>query len=136
MTQENVDIARRGYEAFAAGDAATFLLFLDPEITVHDFPDLPDTGVHHGTEGFLNVVSNVFEQFDEFRLEPTEFIAPDGDHVLVLVRTIGRGKGSGAKVEADVAHLWRIRDGQAVELWLSGTADEALAAAGLLKKTG
>src|SRR5690349_3861845 len=113
MSQENLDIARRGYEAFAAGDAATFLLFLDPDIKVHDFPNLPDTGVHHGTQGFLEVVSNVFEQFDEFRLEPVGFIARDDDHVLVLVRTIGRGKGSGAEVSADVAHLWRMLDGQA-----------------------
>jgi ketosteroid isomerase-like protein len=133
MSQENLDIARRGYEAFAAGDAATFLMFLDPRIVVHDFPELPDTGEHYGTEGFLEVVGNVLEQFDEFRLEPTSFTAPDDDHVLVTVRTVGRGKESGAWVEADVAHLWRVRDGQAVELWLNGSADEALQAAGLLK---
>jgi hypothetical protein len=34
-------------------------------------------------------------------------------------------------VEARVVHLWRIRDGKAVELWLHGSQEEALEALGL-----
>jgi len=128
MSEENIEVARRGYAGFTAADPARILDFLDPEIEIHDFPDVPDTDVYHGPEGFLALTANVLEQFDDFRIEPEEFIAPDDEHVLVLVRLVGRGKGSGADVEARVAHLWRIRRGRAVELRLYGGQKEALAA--------
>jgi ketosteroid isomerase-like protein len=131
MSQENVELARRGYEAFTTRDPAGVLGFLDPDIEVHDFAEMPDTAVYHGPEGFLAIVANTLEEFDDFRLEAEEFMAPDADHVLVLVRQVGRGKESRAEVEARVVHLWRIRDGRAVELRLFGSQEEALEAVGL-----
>ena len=131
MSSENIELARRGYEAFATGDLAPLSDFFDPEIEVHDFPDVPDRAVYHGPEGFLALLANVVAEFDDFRIEPEKFIAIDDEHVLVLVRTVGRGKGSGAEVEVHVAHLWRIRDGRAIELRLHGSREEALEAVGL-----
>jgi len=131
MSQENVELARRGYEAFTTGDPAGVVGFLDAEIEVHDFAEMPDAAVYHGPEGFLAIIANTLEEFDDFRLEAEEFSAPDDEHVLVLVRQGGRGKESGADVEARVVHLWRIRDGKAVELWLYGSREEALEALGL-----
>ena len=128
MSQENVELARRGYEAFTTWDPAGVLGFLDAEIEVHDFAEMPDAAVYHGPEGFLAIIANTLEEFDDFRLEAEEFSAPDDEHVLVLVRQGGRGKESGADVEARVVHLWRIRDGKAVELWLHGSQEEALEA--------
>ena len=131
MSQENVELARRGYEAFTAGDPAGVVGFLDAEIEVHDFAEMPDAAVYHGPEGFVAIIANTLGEFDDFRLEAEEFSAPDDEHVLVLVRQGGRGKESGAEVEARVVHLWRIRDGKAVELWLHGSQEEALEAVGL-----
>src|SRR5436309_2296736 len=108
MSAENIELARRGYGVFTAADPARHLDFFHPEIEIHDFPDVPDTDVYHGPDGFLALAANVFEQFDDFRIEAKEFTAPDDEHVLVLVRTVGRGKGSGAEVEVHVAHLWRV----------------------------
>jgi len=105
MSEENIELARRGYAAFTAADPAGNLDFFDPEIEVHDFPDVPDTAVYRGAEGFMALAANVLELFDEFRIEAEEFTAPDDEHVLVLVRTVGRGKGSGAEVEAHVATM-------------------------------
>jgi len=107
MSRENIEIARRGYAAFDAGDPAGILGFLDPDIEVHDFPEIPDRAVYHGPEGFLALVTNVLEEFDDFRIEASEFIAPDDEHVLVIVHQVARGKASGAEVEAYLAHLWR-----------------------------
>jgi len=128
MSQENVELARRGYEAFTAGDPAGVVGFLDAEIEVHDFAEMPDAAVYHGPEGFVAIIANTLDEFDDFRLEAEEFSAPDDEHVLVLVRQGGRGKESGAEVEARVVHLWRTRDGKAVELWLYGSQEEALEA--------
>ena len=125
MPPENMEIARRGYEAFTTRDPAGVLGFLDPDIESHDFPEMPDAAVYHGPEGFLALIANTLAEFDDFRLEAEEFTAPDEEHVLVSVRQVARGKGSGAEVEAHVVHLWRMRDGRAVELWLYGSEEEA-----------
>ena len=131
MSQANIELARRGYEAFTARDPEGVLGFLAPDIEAHDFPEMPDSAVYHGPEGFLALVANTLQEFDDFRLEAKELMAPDDQHVLVLVRQVARGKESGAEVEAHVVHPWRIRDGRAVELRLYGTQEEALAALGL-----
>ena len=124
-----MELARRGYAAFDAHDPAGVLDFLDPDIEAHDFPEMPDTAVYRGLDGYLALVGNTLAEFDDFRLEAEEFIPLGDDHVLVLVHQVGRGKESGAEVEARIAHLWRIRDGRAVELHLFGTEEEARAAA-------
>ena len=129
MSQENVELTRRGYEHFNRTGEPDYSV-LDPGIVCHDFPDLPDTGVYNGHQGFLTLIANAVEGFDEFRIEPEEFIEA-GDRVVVLVRTVGRGKLSGAEVDAQVAHVWTVRNGKAVELRLYGNRDEALEAAGL-----
>jgi ketosteroid isomerase-like protein len=51
-----------------------------------------------------------------------------GDRILVLVRWSGRGKGSGAQIEAGGAHLWTFRDGLAVRFDTYRDREEARAA--------
>jgi hypothetical protein len=58
MSQENLDRAREGYRAFISGDMGAALQFMEPDIQCHDFPDLPDTSVYHGREGFLALSAN------------------------------------------------------------------------------
>jgi ketosteroid isomerase-like protein len=125
MSRENVETARRGYEHFNRTGEPDYSV-LDPEIVCHDFPELPDTGVYRGHQGFLALIANAIEGFDEFKIEPQEFIDA-GDQVVVLVRTVGRGKLSGA--DAEVAHVWMVRNGKVVELRLYGNRDQALEAA-------
>jgi ketosteroid isomerase-like protein len=60
-------------------------------------------------------------------IEADEFIA-SGDHVLVLIRWKGTGKGSGVEMEAEGAHLWAFRDGLAVRFDVYRDRDEARAA--------
>lgn len=50
-----------------------------------------------------------------------------GDSVVVLARYRGRGKGSGVEVDAEGAHVWRLRDGKAVRLEIFADRRRALA---------
>src|SRR6476619_4853359 len=103
MSQENVEVIRRGYEAFAEGRIAFELL--DPEIEwrgPREFPDLAEP--HHGHEGF-----------EGYRMVAEECIDAGGDQVLVFTREGGRGRGSGAEVETHpTGHLWTLRDSKAI----------------------
>jgi ketosteroid isomerase-like protein len=69
--------------------------------------------------------------WEDFRAEPIEFIDAGEDSVVVLNRIEGRGKGSGARVQADTATVWALEAGKVVGLALYWDIAKALEAAGL-----
>jgi ketosteroid isomerase-like protein len=130
MSQENVEILRQGYEHLTRTGEFRFDL-IDPEVEVHDPPTGPDSKVYRGHDGLRTALANVEESFDELAFEAEEFHEA-GDEVVVFVRMRGRGKGSGVEVEADIAHLWTLRDGKGVRVRVLDR-DSALEAAGLVE---
>jgi uncharacterized protein len=132
MSQENVEIVRRGYDLFAAGDLEGLLALIAPDAETPDAGGLgltgTATGVRRGPEGFLRAIEEVTEAFDDYRVQPEEFIDA-GDAVIASVRISGRGKTSGVEQEARLVHLWFIRDGQAIRGEVYRTIEEALEAA-------
>lgn len=131
MSQENVELARRLYEAFAGGDLERVLALLDSAIEVRPDPEtMMGEDSYRGHEGFLKYAQRWLESWDEYRLIPEKFIDA-GDNVVVIYRAVGRGKGSGIEVDMRLGHLWTIRDGKAVRLEIFSKPDEGLEAAGL-----
>jgi uncharacterized protein len=138
MSDENVEIARRGYAAFVHGfDRGHFeeegFEWLDPEIEwcgPREFPDLAEPRYgHDGVREYLTILTEVLE---DYRMSPEEFIDAGADQVLVFSREGGRGRGSGADVETHpTAHLWTLRDGKAVRMQSYWERADALEAAGL-----
>lgn len=68
--------------------------------------------------------------WEEWRVVPEDFITI-ADHVVVLCRYTGRGKGSGVDVDTHGAHLWTFRKGKAIRLEVFSSRERALEAAGL-----
>jgi ketosteroid isomerase-like protein len=132
MSQENIEVVRRGYEAFARRDIDTVLAALDPAIEVRAGAGAEVMGeeLYHGHAGFLKYAQAWLESWDEYQLIPEEF-TDIGGHVVTVYRAVGRGKGSGIMVEDRFAHLWTIRDSKAVRLEVFTEPDQALEAAGL-----
>jgi uncharacterized protein len=116
MSEANVDVLRRGYEAFNRGDIETVMGLLDPNVEWKepDVEGLPQRGTHHGAE---DVASNVFGaivgNWDGFQAVPEEFLDA-GDRVVVLGQFQGTGKASGRTLDATFAHVWTLRGGKAV----------------------
>ena len=98
------DYNRRDFEAAVR--------FFDPQIE-WVLPALQRSDSCHGPEEIIRFWDGLDETFDELRLDPQEFVDA-GDRVAVRLRYYGRGKGSGAEVEGEGAHLWELRDGEAV----------------------
>ena len=115
MSQENVDLARRGYEAFARGDFDAVFELFHPEIEAHDPPEMPDAAIHRGHEAVRRDWEQTHEVLEDFSIEVEETL-DRGDDVIVFLRYRGRGSESGAEVEAQMAHLWTVRDGKAIRL--------------------
>jgi ketosteroid isomerase-like protein len=134
MSQENVDLARLGYEALAGGDVERVLELIDPDVSVEVHtgrPDLPET--LHGHAGFLENLRGLMDVFEDIEIEPEEFIDL-GEHLVVPIYTAGHGRASGIKVENRVVHIWTIRDGKATRFRVFGTRREALEALGLTEQ--
>ncbi len=133
MSQENVEVLRRGYEAFNRGDRDAAMSLMDPGIEVYPDPAAlggEDRGVWHGREGYLAFIKNWMEPWEEYRVEPREFIDA-GDRVLVFTDNFGRRPGSGFEVKLEIAQLWTIRDRAAVRVQFYLDRGKALEAAGL-----
>ena len=131
MSHENVEIVRHAFEVFNRDGPEAVTAFLDPEIKWHDFPALPDAGMHHGHEGFLAAMEQFLGDFEGFRLLIDEIFAHGSSQVIAYYRNLGRGRGSGATVEERRASVWTLRNGSIVRVEWFGTQREALKAVGL-----
>lgn len=130
MSQQNVDLVRAGYDAFACGDYAFMLDRFDPDIEVTEPAGFPDARTYHGPPGVLEAIANWAGGWQDFH-QDVERIIDAGDQVVGLVRHHGRGKQSGAPVELRLGYLHTIKNGKIVRWEMFETWDEALEAAGL-----
>ena len=131
MSQENVELVRRGLEAFARGDMAAVLELLTPEVDVtSDALGLSGGGSYVGHDGFVRATQEAFEAFEDYRIEGEEFIDA-GEDVVVLVHISGRGRGSGIPVDMRLVHVWTVRGGKGVRARTFENKAAALEAVGL-----
>jgi ketosteroid isomerase-like protein len=131
MSQENVEIVRRAYEAFAQGDIEAALAMCQPDIQVEDHERSLETPTsYHGRDGFLTLFATVNEGFSDVRYTPEE-LTDVGDRVLVEVRRTGRGRASGAQVEERQFHVWDMVAGRAARFRVYLDRNQALESAGL-----
>jgi uncharacterized protein len=131
MSQENVEAARRGYEAFNRADLEGMVADFAPTFEYFTTGAIPGiTGVYRGPEGWNEFVSWTWSEFESPRFEVHELM-DTGRQVLASVTLRGRGKQSGVEVGWDLWHLWTVRDGQVLRGQAFRSRAEALEAAGL-----
>jgi ketosteroid isomerase-like protein len=122
---EDVERLRGAYEAFNEGGVEAILERLAPDFQVRDRQTSPDRETRYGREGIKQLFDSYMEAFDTLRLEPVEFVDA-GDQVVVNLRQSIRGKGSGAEVVGDIAHVWTVRDGSVQQLRIFKSKETAL----------
>jgi len=130
MSQENVEIVQRGFQATLDQDWGNVFPTLDSKVEIHDF-DVPDAGVYRGHEGFVAWLQRWNEGWDSWRIEDLEFRATGDDEALATFRMIAKGKHSGLEIERDDALLYRVTDGKIVRMEYFNDRELALEAAGL-----
>jgi uncharacterized protein len=130
MSESNVELVRTIYDLFRSGDTDGALALQDPEIEVHDRPEVPDPQVYRGHEGVLSSLRVTRAAFKGLDMVPEEFLDA-GDQVVVVFRLQGKGRESRVPVDERLAHVWTIQDGKAVRMAVHSGRDEALRAAGV-----
>jgi ketosteroid isomerase-like protein len=131
VSQENLEIVRRAYEAFAAGGFDAVAPFFAPDAVHHAYPEWVSESVYRGPDGLRTLVAEGTDNFDGFEFDVRE-IRQVGDNVLMLGETVGQIKGSGVPIRQPLGAVYSdFRDGQIGEARNFLTWREALEAVGL-----
>jgi uncharacterized protein len=110
----NVQMMRDLYDAFGRGDIPAVLAAMDPGIEWHEAEGNPyDPGEPwRGPDAVMqNLFVKLATEWDGFTAHPAEF-HDAGSAVVVQGRYAGTYKQTGRKFDAQVCHVWTIRDGK------------------------
>ncbi len=111
--QQNIEIVKRGYEAFGQGDIKGVLALCAENVEwVSSGPSqMPTAGIRRGHEQVAQFFTAVDELFQFERFEPKQFIA-QGEQVVVLGANTAKVKATGKVLTEEWAHAFTIRDGK------------------------
>ncbi len=130
MSQENVEIARRLYEAMNRGDWDAAFAHASHGIESETDPRHLNPGIYRGQAAFRQFVEDMDGPFEQSVTEPERFFAR-GDRVVAFVKIRRKLPGSTANVEIRIGDLWTLRNGLLVRGQGFGEREKALEAAGL-----
>ena len=123
MSEENVELIRRIYARWDAGESARDLI--DPDMEYVNPSYAVESGVKRG-RGTLAAIRDVYP---DFRFEPEDY-RDVGEEIVVIGMATGTA-ASGVRAQWRQGYVWTVRAGRAVRFqWFSDPA-EALQAAGL-----
>ena len=125
MSQKNVDLARRAYAAFQAGDLDKWVSYFDGEV---EFDSSEMEGPFHGHEGLREWAMGLRAAFSNWEPSIVE-IRDLQDRVLIHGTATGAGARSGAGINVDFWQALEFRDGRIV--WYAAFRNEKDALEGL-----
>ena len=109
--QKNIELVKKGYEAFSAGDGDTMMSLFDDNIEWVQPGDSAISGTYHGKAELGEHLSRLAEKSVTVKLNR---LLADGDTVVALTEvTVGNERGQ----DADV---FTLRDGKTVRAQLYG----------------
>jgi len=112
---DNVRLLKTLYDAFGHGDVPTVLGSMSPDIRWHQAegnPYMPSGDAFVGPDAVLNnVFMKLGTEWDDFTVHPKSFYGA-GDSVIVEARYSGTYKATGKSMDAQVCHVWDVKDGK------------------------
>jgi ketosteroid isomerase-like protein len=132
VSEQNVEVVRRSFEAYNAGDFDSWGEFLAPNAILLPLEGWPEPGPFAGREA---VVRQVLQQRDAWDAEAVELISNFIDAAdRVVVRLIWHGAGHGPEANFEVTGVFTVRKGRILVVEFFWDHAEALEAIGLSEK--
>jgi len=134
MSEENLELVRRAWEAWQRGDIDALFEVWDRDIvwdTTH-FQDWPES-TYEGHEGVRRFLSEWLELWDEYEAGVDESLATRDGRVISLAWQRGKGHQSGLEMDIEWAQIATFRDGKITRIDNYDNRGTALEAAGLSK---
>ena len=132
MSEENVEIAKEVVDAFNRRDVEDFFALAASDFEW--FPAMAGTiegGGYRGRDGIERYLVDIGDAWEEYRVLAEEF-RDLGDHVVMLGRIEGRGRGSHAWVDSPTGTIFEFANGKMSRLRTYLDHAEALKAVGLI----
>jgi ketosteroid isomerase-like protein len=133
MSQENVEIFKRGLDSWNRRDIDAFLEAFDPMVEIHPL-NLAMFGregtAYRGHDGIRRFIRDVDEVLPGIQVQPLE-IRDLGERIVANGRLHARGRTSGADVESPIGWLVEFREGRIIRMTDYLDPKQALEAAGL-----
>jgi len=129
MSQENVEIVHRFFEAWNARDADALAETAHPQAEIILPRNLLEGGSYAGPEGARRALADALETWEETSVT-VEAIREAGDQLVVLGRTVNSPPG-GPRTQTSAGYVIRIQDGKLAHLRPFMSHEEALEAVGL-----
>jgi ketosteroid isomerase-like protein len=111
MSEQNIELVRSGYQAFADGDTDTLMALFDDDIEWVQPGDSAVSGIHRGKKELGEFLVALTAKSPS--IAPQRFLA-DGDTVVVL------SEGSFGGERAHSAEVYTVRNGKTVRVQVYG----------------
>jgi ketosteroid isomerase-like protein len=114
MNSDNATLVKSVYEAFARGDVPGVLGTFDPQIHWSEAEGSPyaDGNPYVGPDAVLHgVFGRLGGEWDQFTVTPQQ-ILPTPEGAVAVGRYSGTNKATGRRIDAQFAHVWRIKEGR------------------------
>jgi ketosteroid isomerase-like protein len=114
MSDENLALAHRAWEAVARGDTEALKQVWAPDIVWHVTGRNPWTGTHVGHEAICDYLADVGEAGEAYDTRLDDLLVSKDRVVLVCHITARRGRKT---VETDQVLMARVEGGKMIEVW-------------------
>jgi ketosteroid isomerase-like protein len=131
VSDRNMQIARRTFDAICARDLDGLLELYDPDIEFQPLTGMEvELGGYQGHAGVRRYLDEAAEVWDEMLPHADDLRAVE-DHVVILGGCAVRGRGSGAISDNPMAWVLTFRNGKVARHRAYRTREDALDAVGL-----
>ena len=104
---KRIEIVQRAHDALNSGDVEALVSECDPDFRLDMSDRVLNPAVYEGHDGIRRFLDEVREAWETFTWEPEELLE-SGDLVLSLIRSTGRGRGSGLELDRRAAMIWTV----------------------------
>lgn len=111
MSEQNIELVRNGYQAFAAGDSETLMALFDDDIEWVQPGDSGVSGTYRGKTELAEFLMRLAAKAPT--ITPHRFLA-DGETVIVLSEASAGGE------RGDSAEVYTVRNGKTVRVQVYG----------------
>jgi ketosteroid isomerase-like protein len=130
MSEENVEVVRQVCAAWERGEWAAGAEFFAPDLeVVYSSSAFPDAGTYRGGRVAFDAWRRWLEAWEDFSMELVDLIET-GEEIVSLNRLRGRGRESGATVDAETGVIFDCDRG-IIRRMVFCDRQEALQVAGL-----
>lgn len=122
-----VELVQRALAALNAGDIEALVAVCDRDFELDMSDRVFNPSSYRGHDGIRQFHTEVLEVWEQYVWEPEQVIE-EGNRIVALVRTTGKGRGSGLEVDRQTAMIWTVRGDKALSLRFYRDRERALEA--------